>query len=42
MFIFSNKDKEIILLLNVGDKSIQQKDIEKALQLVKKIKHGNY
>ncbi|WP_330168786.1 type II toxin-antitoxin system RelE/ParE family toxin [Bartonella grahamii] len=39
---FVKQGQEIILLLNAGDKSTQQKDIEKALQLVKEIKHGNY
>ncbi|EJF79578.1 hypothetical protein MCO_01144 [Bartonella sp. DB5-6] len=39
---FFKQGKEIILLLNGGDKSTQQKDIEKALQLVKEIKNGNY
>ncbi|WP_455481442.1 type II toxin-antitoxin system RelE/ParE family toxin [Bartonella sp. B12(2025)] len=39
---FIKQDKQIILLLNAGDKSTQQKDIEKALQLVKEMKHGNH
>ncbi|WP_375682302.1 type II toxin-antitoxin system RelE/ParE family toxin [Bartonella sp. CE47NXGY] len=39
---FVKQGKQIILLLNAGDKSTQQKDIEKALQLVKEMKHGNY
>ncbi|UTO27868.1 type II toxin-antitoxin system RelE/ParE family toxin [Bartonella harrusi] len=39
---FVKQGQEIILLLNAGDKSTQQKDIEKALQLVKEIKHGNH
>ncbi|WP_034988027.1 type II toxin-antitoxin system RelE/ParE family toxin [Bartonella florencae] len=39
---FVKQGQEIILLLNAGDKSTQQKDIEKALQLVKEVKHGNY
>ncbi len=39
---FVKQGKQIILLLNAGDKSTQQKDIKKALQLVKEMKHGNY
>ncbi|MBX4335703.1 hypothetical protein K3248_03710 [Candidatus Bartonella raoultii] len=39
---FVKQGKQIILLLNAGNKSTQQRDIEKALQLVKEIKHGNY
>ncbi|WP_375649701.1 type II toxin-antitoxin system RelE/ParE family toxin [Bartonella sp. MU70NMGDW] len=39
---FVKQGKQIILLLIAGDKSTQQKDIEKALQLVKEMKHGNY
>ncbi|WP_208442434.1 type II toxin-antitoxin system RelE/ParE family toxin [Bartonella raoultii] len=38
---FVKRKKEIILLLNAGDKSTQQKDIEKALQLVKEIDDEN-
>lgn len=38
---FVKREKEIILLLNAGDKSTQQKDIEKALQLVKEIDDEN-
>ncbi|PIT69756.1 type II toxin-antitoxin system RelE/ParE family toxin [Bartonella tribocorum] len=38
---FVKREKEIILLLNAGDKSTQQKDIERALQLVKEINNEN-
>ncbi|WP_273782989.1 type II toxin-antitoxin system RelE/ParE family toxin [Bartonella sp. ML69XJBT] len=38
---FVKREKEIILLLNAGDKSTQQKDIEKALQLAKEIDDEN-
>ncbi len=38
---FVKREKEIILLLNAGDKSTPKKDIEKALQLVKEINNEN-
>lgn len=38
---FVKREKEIILLLNAGNKSTQQKDIERALQLVKEINNEN-
>ncbi|OPB29627.1 putative addiction module killer protein [Bartonella sp. WD12.1] len=39
---FIKQGQEIILLLNGGNKSTQQKDIEKALRIVKELKHGNH
>ncbi|WP_244428471.1 type II toxin-antitoxin system RelE/ParE family toxin [Bartonella bovis] len=38
---FIKQGQEIILLLNGGDKSTQQKDIEKALQIVKEVNDEN-
>ncbi|WP_078719542.1 MULTISPECIES: type II toxin-antitoxin system RelE/ParE family toxin [unclassified Bartonella] len=38
---FSKQRKQIILLLNGGDKSTQQKDIEKALLLAKEVNDEN-
>ncbi|WP_370930995.1 type II toxin-antitoxin system RelE/ParE family toxin [Bartonella sp. DGB1] len=39
---FIKKGNEIIILLNGGNKATQQKDIEKALKMVKELKDGNY
>lgn len=38
---FVKREKEIILLLNADDKSIQQKDTERALKLAKEINNKN-
>ncbi|MET3559784.1 putative addiction module killer protein [Bartonella japonica] len=38
---FVKRKQKIILLLNAGDKSTQQKDIKKALQLAKEIRDEN-
>ncbi|AQX20158.1 type II toxin-antitoxin system RelE/ParE family toxin [Bartonella sp. WD16.2] len=38
---FIKQGQEIILLLNGGDKSTQQKDIEKALRIVKEVNDEN-
>ena len=45
MLEFKEKDGKIIILLIGGDKSTQQKDIEKAKEILKKIekqRYGNY
>lgn len=39
---FKEKDRKIILLLIGGDKSTQQKDIEKAKEIWRKIKKQRY